>query len=372
MRAFLKRLLLFAAIQACVGAALLLNGPQRADDYMAATIDKNNRLDQTGPPRLILVGGSNLAFGIDSQTLERRTGLTTVNMGLHANLGRDFVLNETEGSVRPGDVVVVVMEYELLSGGASGQYVLDVIQHRPASLAYVPLSSYKEVLDEGLMYILRLVQRSVRRMARLSGAQPPYSRDSFNTCGDVVAHRAMASRYHPSEGPAAGLDLITRGGVGKAVVRLNSFHDRCRERGARVVWSYPPIDTVRLERNRTSISLIERVMRESLNMPILNEPAEVTYPVDLFFDTGYHLTEEGIRRRTELVGTRLVNWMRQEQGRAARRGIPASGRDIAMGEPVWHAWRRQPAGCLGAPSAGDADLGIVPQGRGCSTHVSGR
>src|SRR2546423_1051105 len=95
-----------------VSCALLYLAPDGRVPWMSAAIDKENLIRNTPQPRVIFVGGSNLAFGLNSLLIQRRLGRSVVNMGLSAGLGMRFMLAEVRPHLRPGDLVVVVPEYE--------------------------------------------------------------------------------------------------------------------------------------------------------------------------------------------------------------------------------------------------------------------
>ena len=38
-----------------------------------------------------------------------------------------------------------------------------------------------------------------------------------------------------------------------------------------------------------------------MTMPVLNQPAAATLPLEFFFDTHYHLTEKGMTDRTRML-----------------------------------------------------------------------
>jgi len=82
-------------------------------DFMAAIIDKHALLENTHPPRILLCGGSNLAFGIDSKRIQDTFGLPVINLGLHAGLGVEFMINEIKLSTKPTDIVIFSFEYLL-------------------------------------------------------------------------------------------------------------------------------------------------------------------------------------------------------------------------------------------------------------------
>ena len=83
----------------------------RDDNYLAAVLEKDRLIRTTPSPKMILVGGSNLAFGIDSKMLQDSLGIRVVNMGLYAKLGLRYMLAQVRPYIKTGDVVIVVPEY---------------------------------------------------------------------------------------------------------------------------------------------------------------------------------------------------------------------------------------------------------------------
>src|SRR6266436_7071833 len=102
MQAFVRYLSCFLIIQACVcGGVLVLYKRYAAftlnkTGYLAASIDKHHLLVQQPSPRIVFVGGSNLAFGLDSSEIERSLSYHPINMGLHIGLGLAFMLAEVK------------------------------------------------------------------------------------------------------------------------------------------------------------------------------------------------------------------------------------------------------------------------------------
>lgn len=81
--------------------------PQYLYGYNASIIDKVNRLRSIEEPKLILVGNSNLPFGIRSDYLEEEIGMPVINLGIHGGLGDPFHENMIKGAINEGDIVVV-------------------------------------------------------------------------------------------------------------------------------------------------------------------------------------------------------------------------------------------------------------------------
>src|SRR4051794_13299074 len=74
---------------------------------------------QVARPALFLVGGSATLFGDNAVVIERETGVPTVNLGTHAALGPAYILYLVRRIVRPGDIVLLTMEYEVLDWGGT-------------------------------------------------------------------------------------------------------------------------------------------------------------------------------------------------------------------------------------------------------------
>jgi hypothetical protein len=83
-------------------AFLWLLLPVDQDHYFAATIDKHQRLAQTPSPKVVLVGGSNLACGGGHGKTGAGNRLSGGNMGLHADIGLAYMLAEVRGHLAAG------------------------------------------------------------------------------------------------------------------------------------------------------------------------------------------------------------------------------------------------------------------------------
>ena len=308
MKAFLVRVVPFLAVHAAVMAALGLFYAERwrgDDQYLAAWSDKYERLLATPRPRILLAGGSSVAFGFDSPAIEQAFARPVVNLGLHAAVGRETVLREVEETVGTGDVVVLSFEYVQLYHPFVGDEIFELLVQNPEAVRFLEWGSARELLDNGLPFLARLPQAYVAWLRGRPHPKPPayYSRSAFNAWGDAVAHHGRSLGR-----PLVG-DLSLRGytpsGLRRGIRRLNRFAERCRERGATAVLFFPAIPADELESLRPAFSEIEAAIRAEARLEILNSPLEMGYPRELFFHTTYHLTKEGAARRTGLLVERL-------------------------------------------------------------------
>ena len=83
------------------------------DKYIAVIVDKIRILENVTSPKIIFVGGSNLAYGLNTARVRQAFAMPVVNMGLQAALGLKFILDQDRPYLNKGDIVVVVPEYRL-------------------------------------------------------------------------------------------------------------------------------------------------------------------------------------------------------------------------------------------------------------------
>jgi len=299
VRRFARECSAFVALQLVLFAALQVPYLRLhyRDHYLDAWLDKHARLASVPPPRLLLVGGSSWAFGVLSPRLERELGRPVVNLALHAGLGREFILREGEAAVRPGDVVVLSLEYALLTPESPPDVptLLDLLTRGPQAARFVAPRQAPLLLDQALGYVAKRPRAlALDAWYGAPGGGVVYSRRAFNKQGDVVAHRVYGASYGLLR--HAGL-TIQPNQLDPAIERLNAFARRVQAAGARAFLSLPPIPSDDRNRQRERLALMRLRFQAQLRIPVL-EPEVPGYTRNLFFDTAYHLTRKGARRRT--------------------------------------------------------------------------
>jgi hypothetical protein len=314
IRLFVRKMLLFMMIQGLIGTGIVAlyirsettKGDGFAKGYLGATIDKHNRLAQQPPPRVVFVGGSNLAFGLDSSEIERSLGYNIVNMGLDLSLGLDFMLREIEPFLARGDVVVISPEYEefidMYPGKVTTLFPEAIVY--PRSMQFFSYRHFALLLDEGLILIGEITRAAMRFLTEgVIGEQRSdnsYVRSAFNEYGDITRHHNLKRRdLSIRQFGAFSPESITR-----VIDRLNQFNDHCRREHILVFYSYPPIFTGQLQAYTETIYEIASNLSRRLHFPILDTPEEMSFPIDYMFDHEYHLSLAGKQIRTNhLIAT---------------------------------------------------------------------
>lgn len=301
MRRFLQVFLPFAALQVALAVLLFAFYDPGSDRYLEATIDKSERLRTAPSPRIVFVGGSSLAFGLDSEQVAEVLPYEPVNMGLHGGLGLDFMLAQARAGLRPGDVVVLVIEYELFSLDATSDAVLETLEYYPQGFQLLSMHQAPVLLDSTLGWFGRVVRGGFRALqGREPGVSvPPYSRSSFNAMGDLVAHRTLPSREWNHRNILLG--GLPERSLSHALASLESFRRFCEELGVRTVFAFASVPLSAYTPVESQIRRVRDRLVAETGLTVILEPEAAILDDEDFFDSPYHLTGHGTQRRMDLL-----------------------------------------------------------------------
>ncbi len=286
--------LLVATLLTTIWLGYLL-GPVVRDEnnYVAASLDKEKMLQTSSAKgRIVLVGGSNLALGVNSGRLSKEIGKPVVNMGLHAGLGLSFVLNEAQAGVRAGDTIILSIEYFLGDGDKRLQ----------SQLVDVNKDAYQYV-DPDPFSIVRLYTAQLQRCLssgfyKAIGSDkkdPIYRRNAFTADGDLTVHWGL-----PPADELTGFYRFTEN-YDLGIERINQFIEKAHSKGCIIYFTYPAYPTVAYKQNKGAIDELAVQFKQRLKCPVLGTPQMALLPKSYFFDTMYHLTKEGTQQRTQLL-----------------------------------------------------------------------
>lgn len=286
-----------------VGFDFFVIGNQHLGNYEASLIDKVARLQSIQEPKIVLIGDSNVCFGIDSAQIEEAFGMPVVNMGLHGGLGNGFHENMIPLGVSEGDIVIISHAY----------YNYDTIGN--TSLAWITLEKHSElwpiVHKEDLFGMLRAYPRYFREslVYFLKGSQDNipaedtiYSRSAFNKYGDNL--RRFTATYQFDEN-----SLVVPKISEMRIDRLNTIHKELEEIGATLLIAGYPIGAGEYTPDASEYDAFEEELRTVLDCEVISHFTDYFIPYEYFYDTNLHLTLEGVDIRTKQLIADLKNWM---------------------------------------------------------------
>jgi len=267
--------------------------------YYAANIDKINLLKKTVSPKIVFIGGSNLAFGLNSELIKNQLEMNVVNMGLHAGFGLRFMIDEIKPHLKKGDIVIMVPEYRQFGGDfADGDDTLvQLLYVNPG--AVWNLSSARQIYNVATKYNFfhKILYTTVKKTKIAPGLF--YHRYGFNEYGDMVGHLNEKRIGFNPENIDYPPDEISE----ETVKLMEDFHDFSKKRGVMLLMSYPNITEMEFKNAKEKIEIFSRKLEKKIDIRIINTQESQVYSDELFFDTPYHLHKTG----RDLRSRRLIN-----------------------------------------------------------------
>lgn len=272
--------------------------PQFSNTFSGRLNEKFDRLRSVEGEKIVVVGGSSVAFGLDSATLAQYTGKEVVNFGLYAALGTKLMLDLSKAGIRKGDVVILAPEIDpqTLSLYFSSENTLCALDDDFSMFFSVGADNWLSLL--GGMWKFAEEKYGYYK----DGAPDPkgvYNAKNFNEYGDVVYSRpknTMILGYDPN----TPIDLSEQTVSPDFIDYLNDYIRYCERKGATVYFSFCPMNASALAAGTTgeSISAFRSYLSEALDCPVISDPQDYIMDESFFFDTNFHLNDAGVPLRT--------------------------------------------------------------------------
>lgn len=247
---------------------------------------------ESDTPRLILVGGSAAAFGVDSALLARELpGYTPVNFGLYAALGTRVMLDLSIRELRAGDIVVVMPEQQrqTLSDTLGAQTLWQAVDGDFGALTCLHARDFGPMLGA----FPRFAGSKLRYFVQ--GAPDPdgvYRRAAFNAAGDITDARCSANimpngwdTTMPVEFDPAMLDP-------DFCTALNAYTAQAAAGGAAVYYHFPPMNAAAVAAD-ADIDAYAAGLQAQLAAPLAGDPHSCVLESGWFYDTNFHLNAAG-------------------------------------------------------------------------------
>ena len=294
MKKFITNIILFSLTFIVFILAIGLGLPSTTQDsksLLFAKIKKDSLLKNSLSPRIIFIGGSNLSFGLNSQTVKDSLRLNPINTAIHASIGLQHMMDNTIQYVNEGDIVVVAPEYQHFFGRFvyGGEELLRTI----SDVKYAPLKTNQ--IKNIYKFLPKLALSKINPLKYIYIRESDvYSVNSFNEYGDVYTHWGLEPRKIVP-------DLGNDDDYNPNTIRLiNDFRIELKKKNASLYITYPSFQASSFDNN---IKQIKKVENELINsgFELLGYPERYRMNDSLMFNSTYHLSKEGVDLRTQLL-----------------------------------------------------------------------
>lgn len=280
---------------------------QYGNTFLAGLKPKYERLYGTDSPKVIVVGGSNVAFGMDSELMEKQLGRPCINFGLYADLGTKAMLDLSEDAVGKGDVVIICPETDsqTYSLHFDARNMWQAVESDPSMITRLPSDDMMKVLAAFPDYYK--AKKEFYKTGTTPNPEGVYRADSFNELGDLIYKRkynAMLSFVDENKLVNLSPDLITD----EFADYLNNYAKKAQKKGAKVYFSFPPINNASLTENTTDETVygFYKALVEKLDFEVISSIDNYILDKEYFFDTNYHLNDTGAEYRTSLLSADIL------------------------------------------------------------------
>jgi hypothetical protein len=293
-----------AGLAALIGGAALLTGYPTSQSALIMRA-KLEVAESIASPKILLVGGSNVRFGFSAEQIERETGVPAVNLALSADLGVDYLLYLTRSVAKPGDTVVLALEYNfydsdelVTSANAAMALWRDVgwVSHLPA---------------EQIVLWVRNIRLWHLGFALRSALKPPLFQLPVGVFGGRGDHVLNA----PTPETVKMIARLEREPAFNFVVKRNrivtrsiaEFGDWAKSHGVTVIAAWPTLYRKQVDWN--TFPAFERDVRafyQEIGATVIGSPEDGMLAADKLFDSAWHANADGTRART----TRLIEQLR--------------------------------------------------------------
>lgn len=276
---------------------------QYGNTFLGEMAFKFDRLTSVEEPKVVVVGGSSVAFGLDSAALEEAVGMPVVNFGLYATLGTKYMIDTAKAGIGEGDIVILAPETDpqTLSLYFNAEAVWQALDQDMSMLRYVPYDNWGRL--GGGLWNFAVAKYGYWKENNAPDPDGIYALSSFNEYGDIVYPREfniMAGNYDPSQILTLDETLLDE----EYIEYVNDFAAWCKRKGATLYYSFSPMNADALAEGTTDESILAYygALAAALDCTVCSDIRDYIMDASYFYDTNFHLNDTGVQVRTHRLG----------------------------------------------------------------------
>lgn len=266
---------------------------QFGDTFMGELKSKYERLKETSGKRIVLVGGSGVAFDCDSALMDDFfPSYEIVNFGMYAGLGTKAVMDLSENYIHEGDIVILSPEQseQTFSDYFNGEYMWQAADGAFGMLRDLKSENFEAMLGNFPRFALEKLNYVMK------GQKPQtdsiYQKKSFNTYGDIeldtCRENILPNGYDVNQKVRFTEDVVQP----EFMDYMNDWAKRLEKKGAVVWYRYCPVNKLSVE-DMDDLAAYDVFLRQKLDFPVIGNPENSLMEAERFFDTNFHLNQPG-------------------------------------------------------------------------------
>ncbi|MCD8295365.1 MAG: leucine-rich repeat domain-containing protein [Clostridia bacterium] len=262
--------------------------------------DIDNIILYDGKPRLLFYAGCSMPYGLKSELVqEAYPQYQVLDLGVMAGTNAYFQMQIISRFLLDGDVFVHAPEggspYQIMSAVDTDSRVFTLVEGN------YDLLSYADVADMELFW-----QSYAAFIASREKMDPVTYEDTlstYNDYGDIIIERPYDENMEDKSLDNNEIMYLPELLTDEAFERLSGLYKEYTEKGVRVLFSFNPFNSASLFDNdrQNRAKRFETYFLEHQNKgsyEVISQLYSYIYSTKYFYDTDYHLNDEGARVRT--------------------------------------------------------------------------
>jgi hypothetical protein len=260
--------------------------------------------------KIVFAGGSATLFGVRTEEIQKELHIPTVNYGIHAALEIDYILNRVKKILKPGDVVIVPLEYNILL------YDGDINEVRARFILLFDKNFYNSLpFFEKINYFLKFspltIELSIRdsfwKLIGRKSSLRSYDVNTLNQNGDEtrnIGNEIILRKYNDLN-PLYIQKNELKETFG--LKTLNNFNTWCKKNNIKFYVTYActiSFDVYNNNEYQEYFKKIENYFAQH-DIKTIGYPNDFFYDKDFFYDTEYHLNSVGMACHTRKLLSKI-------------------------------------------------------------------
>lgn len=309
---------------------------QYSQTYYGELAEMYDKLKNTDGKKIVVLGNSNVAFGVDSALAEKLLNEAGIdygvcNFGLYGALGTKMMCELALSEIKKGDIVIFTPE--LFSQSLSTYF--------SAEEAWYALDSDMKIFNgfsAGTKSLLvgGYIGYTAKKLALYNSGDAAqgsgvYAKSSFDGNCDLKnyprAYNVMENGYDSDTPITFDNSLFSS----DFVSYINGFAGKINKKGAQIFYSFAPMNAAAITANdAVKTDSFYKFLDGALDFKIISDIDDYVMESEWFYDSNFHLNDSGMTVRT----VKLVNDIKTELGNSSKTQCALPEKPVAPDENV--------------------------------------
>lgn len=291
------KILLFVGIVLSISYAMLYLNSNYSVEYVGGIRGKVKKLKETENEKIVIVGGSNASFGIDTDIMEQEFRIPVVNMALHGGLSAKYMMEQVKPYLKEGDILIMSREPDALAGDHRWNHMVGT------EVSLMPTYTFSEI--EVLLSDRNLFETSITSFfntIKLYVRWHPFKKrtaissvyDSRVFEGDNILSKYLKGSFTDT----LKVHRLKKPGKKTLLIKgLKQYKVDFEKKGVRFYMT--PAVVVEGYFKEAEIMPFWKYISDQTQIPLLNEDKTYVYEKKYFLNSAHHTNLKGRERRSK-------------------------------------------------------------------------